>query len=739
MEKRLILFLLAVVIVLAPPVGGKTEDFEGLLIRGVNIEGNQRTLESVLRGVIKSKVDAKFSPLILRGDLKAIYSLGYFRDVGIDLSREEEGVRLTFKVQERPLIEEIIIEGNKAFGFEEIKEALELKKGGLFNRKEVKEAVLRILRLYQEEGYYLARVDPSFLLKREENKTKITFSLQEGKKMRIKEIRIEGNKAFSRRRILRRMETRKFYRPESFEEDRAKILTLYHDRGYLEAKVSPAEVSFDEKKERIYLKFEIEEGFQFRVGKIEIRGNKVFSPEIIKENMETRQGDVFRKSKFEKDYLKNIPLLYEEEGYIFARLFPRRIEKEEESVNILLEVEEGKVAYVEEIRIEGNLKTEDYVIRRELTLGEGDIYNGKKLLRSLQRIFNLGFFEDIEREIVRGKEKEAIILVIKVKEQRTGLANVGVAYSTVDGFLGTLSYREINFRGKGQQIGGEWQFGGKIQNYRLSFTEPYLFQTPTSLGFDVYDTTREREYYTSQRKGGNLRLGRKVREFNRARLRYKFEDTEISEVEEEASEVIKEQEGRAKTSSLTPSFSRDTRDNYLNPQRGYSWKVSYESAGGVLGGTNDFYKPEAEASLFLPSFWKFVLGLHLRLGIVEEFGDSETVPIYERFYVGGADTVRGYPESRYGESSLGPPEGGKSRLILNTEYKFPLAKNFGIAFFLDAGNTWEEADEIDFSDLRTGYGVGFRIYIPMMPIRLDYGYSPREGEGRIHFSMISLF
>jgi outer membrane protein insertion porin family len=610
MGKKLILFLLVTTIFFVFPVKGETGDFEGLTIKKVEVEGNKRTSPDIIFKAIKSKVGSKLSPLTLREDLKAVYALGYFQDINIDLSPREEGVKVIFKVRERPLIERIEIEGNRVFKLEKIEESIGFEKGDLLSKKKVKEAAFKILRLYQEKGYYLARVKPSFILDKKENRAKIIFSLQEGKKMKIREIRIEGNKAFSKRKILRRMETRKIYRREIFEKDRKKILTLYHNEGYLEAKVSEPEVSFDEKRGRIYLKFKIEEGSQFQIGRIEIKGNKIFSSQELKKKMKTKEGEIFRRGKFEKDYLKNIPLQYEEEGYISARLFPRlTVEEKEKKINIFLEIEEGEIAYLEEIRIEGNLKTRDYVIRRELTLKEGDIYNGKKLLRSMQKIYNLEFFEDIEREILRGKKKGEIILVIKVKEQRTGLANVGVAYSTVDGFMGSLSYREINFRGKGQQIGGEWQFGGKIQNYRLSFTEPYLFQTPTSLGFDIYDTTREREYYTSQRKGVNLRLGRKIKEFNRIRLKFKYEDTEISEVEEEASEVIKEQEGRATTSSLTPSFHRDTRDNYFNPQKGYFYKISYEHAGGVLGGTNDFYKPEIESSIYFPSFWKFVLGL----------------------------------------------------------------------------------------------------------------------------------
>ncbi|MCK4262149.1 outer membrane protein assembly factor, partial [bacterium] len=317
---------------------------------------------------------------------------------------------------------------------------------------------------------------------------------------------------------------------------------------------------------------------------------------------------------------------------------------------------------------------------------------------------------------------------------------------TVEDFIGFVELSQNNFdiknsptfTGAGQKVKIRAKLGTEKTEYDLSFTEPWLMGRPLSFGFDLYDTTREWDDYDEGRAGGRLRLGYPLWELIRGSVAYKYEDVEISDVDKSASSRIKREEGDFSTSSLKLGLNKDTRDSTLDPTCGYENSISLERAGGILGGDRDFTKYVGQASGYFRTFerWeKLILNLRLKGGLVEEYGDTEYVPIYERFYLGGANTIRGYSYRDVGpKDEKGEPIGGETFLLFNAEYTYPLVRNIKGAVFFDSGGVWEDTGHINSSDIKSGVGIGVRMLLPIGPIRLDYGYGIDRHAGRVHFT-----
>ncbi|MCK4905417.1 outer membrane protein assembly factor BamA, partial [bacterium] len=412
-------------------------------------------------------------------------------------------------------------------------------------------------------------------------------------------------------------------------------------------------------------------------------------------------------------------------------------------------INEGPKIYVRLIKIAGNTKTKDNVIRRELTIKPGEAFDGKQIKRSREKLFNLGYFSDVKAYTEATDKPELRDLVFEVEETKTGALSFGLGYSSIEDLVGFVQLEQNNFdmgnppyfTGGGQKIRVKAKFGSLSEEYLLSFTEPYFLGYPLSVGFDLYDKMRRWPVYDQRNHGGNIRVGKKLTDYVRLHTTYKHEGVEISDVSSDASDAIKDEEGKFTTSSLTVDLIKDTRDSVFIPTRGFLGSISTEYAGGFLGGDRNFTKNAGDATWFFPVIQKeeleHVISFRLRAGIAKEFADSDNVPINERFFLGGSDTIRGYPER-----SIGPqdeddnPIGGKSFLIANAEYTFPIWKQtIRGALFYDIGNTWEEPGGMNFNDLVPGVGVGLRMQTPIGPVNLDYGYGIEKNKGRLHFSM----
>ena len=472
------------------------------------------------------------------------------------------------------------------------------------------------------------------------------------------------------------------------------------------------------------------------------------------ENIE--EGGIFSRDKLSLD-VAAIRTLYFDRGYIFARVTDTTsLDPKTGKVGIKIDVDEGDLAYIERVQIEGNTRTRDIVIRRELKMYPGDRFDGEKLRKSKERLQSLGYFEDVAFDIEDTETSDRKDLLVQVKEAKTGTFSFGGGFSTVDKVVGfvEVSQRNFdllnwpNFTGGGQDLSLRAETGTSRTNFRLSFTEPWMFDRPISGGFDLWRSVRDREEdtgyaYDEERTGGGLRLGKRFSDIYSGRVNYKFEQVDISNFAANVSAAVLAESGKNDVSQLGFSFTRDTLDNGISPTKGIVTDVGVDIAGGPLGGDKDFIRGTFDNSIYIPMKWNSVIQIRLRGGLVNEYDDSSTVPIFERFFAGGGRSIRGYEERDVGP--LDPvtldPIGGEAMMIGNIEYTFPVIDFIKLAAFFDIGNVWADVDDFASGDYKAGTGVGLRVKTPIGPINLDYGYPlddvPTEvdKEGKFYFSV----
>lgn len=733
-------------------------------IADIQIEGNKNVSSATILSKIKSRPGTILNQRLIDEDVKRLYETGYFTDISVDVREKPEGVIVIFRVKEAPWIEEIRFEGNRLFRTEKLKEIMKTKRGQFFDKWKLRTDIEEIKRKYLEKGYSNVSITHKVDIDQKTNRARITININEGVRVIVKAVKFKGNRAIKTKKLLKLMKTRPkrffwvggIFREEVFKEDLERIKSYYQHRGYLDISLKP-HLNYFKEGRWLEIEIELKEGKQYHVGKILIEGNKIFTNDDILEVLKLKSGVPFSYEELKAD-VGRIQDFYFERGYISAHIevLPTTDVKTG-LVDIKYRLQENEVAYINKIDIVGNVKTRDVVIRRELRIHPGERFDGKKLKRSRQRLENLGYFEEIDFDIRPTEEKNKNDLIVRVKEAKTGELSFGAGYSSVDEFIGFIELNQRNFditnpptfSGGGQRLSLRAEFGTVRQDYDLSFTEPWIFGYPLSFGFDIYQRTRQRERdigyaYDEQRKGGALRLGKELTEYNNIYFRYRFDRVEISDVAADASSVLKAEEGEKDLSGIMIRFVRDRRDNIFDPHKGYILSFSTENVGGFLGGDVDFLRYHARFSYYTP-FPKnsdFILNFRIQSGIIDKYGDTKSVPIYERFFAGGAYTVRGYDER-----SLGPrdpaskdPIGGEALLVANLEYTFPIFENIRGAIFYDIGNVWAHASDIASGGFRSSVGVGLRLKTPIGPIRLDFGYGlnypeGEESNGKFHFSM----
>lgn len=761
MSKK-ILFNFCAVILLFLILG--TTSFAALVskdITAVEVQGNKIISTATILSKIKVKPSEKYSQKLINEDLKRLYMTGFFTDVSIDVQDYNKGVKVIFIVTEKPVIENIIFEGNIAFNEKTLKKVIRSKVDDMLDKGQLKEDIQSIKDFYNLKGFSLTEIDYSADTDPGTNKAKVKVKIKEGGRIKIKMVYVLGNLEFNDKNLLKLLRTKKsslfrsgFYNEEVFKEDLERIKSFYENAGFLDVEVEP-ELEYSQSGKDLYITINVKEGNRYSVGQVAIKGNRVISEEEIKENVSLLSGSVFSKDALRDDVFK-IQGLYYEKGYMSCQVEPESVLNEAtQKVDITYEIDENEITYVEEVKVRGNTKTKDVVIRREIKLLPGEPFNGEKLRRSKERLYNLGFFEEVVFDTEPGTAKNRKNLIVNVKETKTGEFSFGAGYSSVDRFVGFVSIMQRNFdlfnfknfTGAGQMLDLRAEFGTVRSDYELSFTEPWIFGKPYLFGFDGYQKTHQRETdvgygYDEERRGGDIRLGKEIGEFLRLDLTQRLEQVKISDVASEATADLKAEEGSNLISGLLFTLTRDTRDSKYSPTKGTVFLASAENAGGILGGDKDFTRYTLGGSLYFKQFEKFVLELKLRAGVVQPYDDTIKVPIYERFYAGGANTIRGYRERRVGpkDTSTNDPLGGEAMLIANLEYTFPIVDVIKGAVFYDVGNIWSKSGDLGEGKFRSGAGVGVRVKTPIGPIKIDYGYplTPYAGErreGKFYFTM----
>lgn len=716
---------------------------EGNIVTAIEVRGNVRVATLIILAQLKTKVGEEHSPAIIRDDIGRLFALGYFRDIKIEELPYEEGRKIIFIVTEKPAIREINLKGTKALRKGSVREILTLKTGDIFSERLLKEDVDRIITLYREKGHHLVEVKTD--VRRIADEIVVDFIINEGVAARVRKIEIKGNELVSERKIKRVMATRvhRFlqagvFRDDLFKDDSLRIITLYRDEGFLQARIVDTEIRFENKGRWAYLTIEVEEGHRFSTGEVAIYGNLLFSDEELMGLLQLRTNDTFSPAGLSRDRGR-IESRYAEHGHIFARAeIEIRLDEERKEVNIIYHITEGALIHVEKIDIRGNKTTRDDVIRRELTIKPGDVFNRSEVERSRLRVHGLGFFYMVNWWTTEGSATDRKNLIFEVEERKTGTLLFGISYGG-GGLGGMISVSQDNFditnpptfTGGGQKMKLEADIGRKRTRYNLSFTEPWLFDRPMLFGFDIHSATRDWTFHTEERVGWQLRLGHSLGEFLYGTVAYKHEDVTIADVKAGAPPHILATKGTFTTNSLILGLVDDQRNMPVHPTSGHRSSITAEIAGGMLGGNVEFNKYTGETRWFFTPFEeleRLVLDLRLRGGFV-----TDDAPFFERFFLGGVHTVRGYPERGLGPvDGTGEPLGGDEMLIFNAELTYPLVRDIRLAAFLDAGYLRAE-NHGSFSGI--GIGVGLGLNTPIGPVRLDYGYSIERERGELYFTM----
>jgi outer membrane protein insertion porin family len=729
---------------------GRAQQPPAPTVRDLAVEGNRRIQSPVILNRVQTKIGDTFSPTAIREDVRSIFNLGFFDDVQVRVEEFEGGVRLTFVVTERPLVREVGFEGNDDLKTEELRERAAIRVGVLYNPVEVQRAMDAIRLRYEEEGFFGVQLTPR-TERTPEGDLRVVFRVVEGKKMYIDRIVIEGNQALSAKKIKDALLTQErlfWILPFSkvsrkvFEEDAERVINLYADNGYIQARVESQEIVPDFQRNKITLRMRVVEGDQFRVGAVTFRGNEILTDEEIRALIRLKEGDVFNRSLL-RGTIRNIADRYSEIGRARADVAPSTdVDTQALRVGAAITIREGPEVYVERINIRGNTKSSEKVLRRELRVVEGELFTNQKLIRSRQRLFNLGYFDEVNVSTEPGSTPERIVINIDVRERATGLFSVGAGYSSLDNVFATIDVTQRNLFGRGQEVYARFRIGAQSRLGQAGFTEPYLFDIPLRAGFDVYDREREYPDFTEERLGGDLRASYPLQEYVLASALYRLESVEISDVAEDASDDLKQELGEKLNSVIELALARDTRDNIFEPTTGSRSVLDLSFAG--LGGDTQFYRVVAEHGHFFPlPIFNWIFAARAVAGYASGWGGEE-VPIFERFFLGGATSLRGQGTREVGpRDENGAVIGGTSELLFSAELLIPVFPRFRLVFFFDAGNAYGFGDSFDPTDLRLGAGGGFRFFSPLGPLRLELGYNldRKSGEDayQIHFAVGSPF
>jgi outer membrane protein insertion porin family len=726
------------------------------LVAEVVITGNKRIEADAIKRIIKTKKGDTYSAKHIRDDVKSIHKMGYFDDVRVEAVSTPEGKVVTFRVAELDTIRNIRFRGNKKFDDEKLQEMVHIRRGSVLNVNTLRGDLKEIEKLYKQKGYH--HVEVTYEIKPvEENHADVDFVIEEGDKVFVKAISFEGNRAYDDDTLkdLMKTEEKGFLSwltssgdldREVLDQDISKIAAYYHNHGYIQARVAEPQITYE--GERIHIAIKVEEGPQFKVGKVDLEGDLIHPKEVLlKMGIRINKEEVYNREVIREDILA-LGDIYSASGYAYPDISPR-IDQDLKAfkADVTYVIHKGPLVYFEKIIIAGNTKTRDKVIRRELAVHEQELFSGKRLKRGARNLYRLDFFEDVKINNTKGSADDKMILKIDVTEKPTGAFSFGGGYSSVDDVFGMASISQRNFLGRGQLLNLRAQVGGRTTNYTFSFTEPWVFDTRLTAGFDLYNWSRDYDTYDKESVGGTLRGSYPIFDYTRLSLSYNYDESDITNLSYDASSAIRDLEGSNVANTVTSILQRDSRDRVFQTTRGSDNSITVEHAGTPFGGDIGFTKYVGDSGWYFPLFWGTVGMLHGRVGFIhgDPVGDE---PVWERFYLGGMGSVRGYEwrDISPRDPETGDEIGGNKMLQFNVEFLFPIIKKAGLqgVLFYDTGNAYDNGEDLELGVLRRSVGYGVRWYSPMGPIRMEYGYilddeQGQKGEGGWEFTMGSAF
>jgi len=775
--------LLSTVNNVAMSIGTHVFKFES--IWEIVIKGNERIESDAILNVIKTKAGDRYQKAKLSEDLKRIFAMGYFEDIRIESDRnEQDGVaktKIIFTVQEKPTVRYIKVKGNKAIETEDVMKEITITEGSILNSAKIRANINLIEALYEGKHYHNTKVTYKTYPK-ENNQAELEFNIEEGEKVSIKEITFVGNKAYTLKQLKKLMKTeaKGFFswltssgqlNTADLNMDMAVIGSDYQKNGFIDVKIGEPEIKYEGKW--IFITVKIEEGIQYKRGKIDIEGDLIETKEVLIGKLSMPKEVNLNKEVLQKDVIA-LTDVYSDKGYASVNIHPRINRNDEtKTADVVFDVKKGNLVYFDRIIIGGNTVTRDKVIRRQIQVYEKELFSGSKLKRSIRNLYRMDYFEDVKVDTQKGAADDTMNLMIDLKEKPTGTFTFGLGYSSESKLFGTVAVAKRNLFGRDQTLNLQGEFGSESSKYSVSFTEPWLFDIPLSAQIELMNWERKYDYYDKHTVGGALKFGYPVFDYTRLYMGYSYEVNDLYDMDEAyLSESTIELKGKNVTQSITSTIHLDSRDRANNAQatEGSDCALSVEYAGGVLGGEIGFTKYKLTAGRYIPlplnliGFpLNFIGFLHAEGGFVRQNG-NDILPDYETFYLGGMNSVRGFDyndicltETRTmqvnvldanGNQVFKPdgvtPEtethyydvdvGGEKYMQYNAELLLPLFKTegfLGLVFF-DMGNVYDENSFMDFGKLRKSWGYGVRWFSPIGPIRFERGHiiNPEPGESR---------
>jgi len=727
------------------------------LIGEILVRGNERIEPAAVLANVGTRKGDIFNPEQVREDIKSVYEMGYFEEVKADLSEGPSGKVLTFVVREKPTIQTVNIKGNKKIKDKDIQAAIATKPFTVLNRNAVAGDVRKIVKLYHQEAYFNAEVDSDVSFPEDPRKAVVTFSIDENDKVYVEDIEFVGNEEFSDRKLRGVMQTKKknfllslftdrgILQEDVLETDIDRVNVFYHDRGFMDARVGTPEVKLRE--DGFYIEVPVQEGERYTVEEVSLEGDLLEDNENFPPELETEASDYFSREKLRND-METLSKFYMDLGYAYAEVEPQvKQSQQAHTASVTFNISKGQEVYIERIAVSGNTKTRDNVIRRQIKLAEGDKFSSSRIERTNLNLRKLDFFEEAEIVPSEGSEPDKMDLEVKVKEKLTGSISVGGGFSSEDGLFAGGEVMQRNLFGRGQYLALKAYFSKESQRYSLSFTEPYFMDTSLSAGFDVYNWVREYNDFTKDAIGGKIRFGYPFGSWSHWYAAYTYEDAKITDVADGASLIIKDQEGRQVKSSVSGTVERDSTDHPFLPTQGSVNRATVEYSTPLLGSDSEFVSYVLESGWYVPLFWKFVGFARGKYGYIWEPDSDKPAPLYERFFLGGINSIRAFDWGDVGpkDPETGDSIGGIKYGLVNLELLFPLLEKFGMrgVVFFDAGNAYLDEESFDVTTFRTAIGGGIRWASPLGPLRIEYGYNldPEEDEdmGRWQFSVGAFF
>lgn len=736
---------------------------EDLTVKAIEITGNKKIEKDAIAAKIMAKVGNAYSADTVREDVISLFKLGYFYDIEVNRKVEGKQVTLTYKVSEKPSITEINYDGNSEIKNEDLADATAIKPYQILNMAKVKEAVDKIQKLYEDKGYFLAKVTADVEDVKKDETVKLTFHINENEKVKVRKITFLGNEKIPDSQLKSKMAIQEGgffsfisgsgqYKQEAFDRDTQIIRYVYYNQGYVQAKVDRPQVTVTPDKKSIYITIRVEEGEQYSVGEVEFAGDILFPKDELYSSIKIDKNGIFAYDVLQKD-ISDLTAKYGDLGYAYANVIPRtRFNDKERKVDLVFEFDKGTKVYFGKINVVGNTKTRDKVVRRELKISEGELYNETNRRKSLENVQRLGFFDEVNFKTSIDPDHTDIMNVdIAVKERNTGQIQLGAGYGTSQGFTLQGSVNQTNFLGRGENLGASMNLSSIGNYYSVSFTEPYFNDTLWSVGWDAYQSANTaRIDYEEDHRGISMRLGHPITDYLRGFIRYKYDVTTLKARYDANGNLITDlalfpvDTDSGETESVTATLEYDTRNDRMQTTKGVFASASYEYAGW---GSLKYTRASASFRFFYNAFWDVVWRNNLQAAQLSSL-DGSPIPFSELYLLGGPYSLRGYQPYHVGRMRfsqfvynqlVNPPApgvpvspatanqeayrfyGGTEQAMYQTELQFPMVKEAGImgVVFYDVGAA---DDTIEAANFYADVGIGIRWFSPIGPLRFEWGF-----------------